>query len=1441
MKSDKIQVVAYIHPIKSDRVVKEYDRSSIKEIIDDLKISVSPENLLIFDGDQKVKDLNHVPVTNNLYIRCLPEGGDNLQESLETGGNITKIAGAAIVLGAALAIFTGGFSLALGATVLGGLGVIGGGIYLYNLAGQLDSSGLKRRNTPSIRGSKNQSNPGGRVPILLGKHLVYPMLAAQPYTTILEQGENAPDLQRIYQLMCAGYKDMYVDTSTYKVGDVRTTELTDTQIELHQAGEALNLYGDRRIQINVNKEVETSNPSDQNVIIVTTPTNTLSVQFNFVAQNGIGKQKKKNLGRVAVSPRWQIKNAADPDSAYVTWPEVVYRKPAKKYTFRWSNFPINPTERITPDSQRQYTFRVYRNSSKSSDSKVKDTYHLESIVCTTADFTENPPDTKPVPDNIRSKLTLLETRFLSSQIIRGTVDEFNFEGTLRAPTYSGTGTGPTQWQTITRTSNPASCFLYVLRDNLVSAYPIEDTQVDWPTFEAWYQFCAAQDFECNMYLNEDITFKDILDQITILGRATWTVLDGKYSIIIDNERTNIIQYFTPRNSSNFEGNKTFSDVTTGMRMKFINTDNAYAAAERVVFADGTEREVLDTDNIQDYDINGAVTPTHAAKLGKYFLACNELRPETYSFDTDIEYVFCTRGDRIAVNHDIPLFGLSSGRIQTLIELSGDTTGFVSDEVLRFEQGKTYGVTIRFQTGAQTYPITNPTTSATPVDTQSILFVTPITGTTTLNVDDLFMFGESGEETVDLLVTEISPSSDLSAKITAINYDERVYTSADSAVPVYNPRISLPGDSGPAIRTGDVSDVDEYIREATINVIDTYQLADRVNEALTGGIPEGMLITETSGYRPKFLSANDLEGEIIYVNTEDRNTIYRRNVSDVSASTGTKLTNIASDWLDTFNDTRIVYTNQSDDSRIYIKTNNTLETGTALTTNSAASVTTDDSNNIYYINYNDGNKIYKTDESSADGTLLLDLAVVRISHVEDDQLLYIRADNGQTYIKNDSDTEEGDLTLDHNAFEISPYNENSYIYIQAETGIMYAKAYEDTVTDNLGTPLYNNVSTMDGYLDDVVFSSTNPQIAVQGGLLSAPSDGRPLNKTLDINPMSDSFTITGTITTGSQYIMGISADDLNLIARNDVNVDGLFPTNTLVQFVGPGYLFMSGAATSTIANTTIVFQGSRIYLNANKVVAPGSIEARHLRASAIDSKALTDTSERISEFNLDEGTQIFRRQDGTEVLNFDPTRTGSELTITGSISLQNNAVGADQLQDGAVGRAKLSADAIQSTSMTTEVTPNPRYSLDLATGRRIVRQANGTVVVDENPDAGTFTFKGDITGATGRFSGLTGSLLVSGTQQSLTPLTLIIPAQSPTLLFVVVTTPGGSGGVDSKAANVYFYTTTPSEGVVQSYHINEVVGNISTDPTFTLSVGSVNMTIAAEIGTRNWEVFSLNIT
>ena len=761
-----IQVIALLNPFSAEKTQFETEKKSIKEIlekIDPYKAVNTGWRVMV--DDVVITEFDLIPEDGQtVYIKLVPEGGGTPKEQ---GGAMKGGGWATIALGIA-AIFIPVVGPFLGAALIGsGVGMVLGGTVLMNMDIPSLNDREQPEQSPSIRGSRNQMRQLGVIPYLFGTRRIYADLAATSYTWVDKNGD-----QYLYQLFCAGQKDIEIDTSTIKIADTLLADYSGGSIDNILAGTDPLI----RMQIAsgagtpplvtkcVHEEQRNSqlkNKTEEGVdgsVIWTTPDNTEGINVDIFFYNGLGKYNDDgDVVSASVRVGAWYKKATEPDSAY----QVLGYFSGYSDTISGSELK---TKRYAIDKTGleagQYTVKVSRISTDSGDNKIVDAVYLGSIRAI--------KNTAPVSPETCKKLTLIGLKIKASEKLSNVIDQLNFVATAKMPVYSGSGTGQNAWNTIAKTENPASCALAAMQSDFAQQ-KLTEKEIDWPKLESWYTWCEEHNYTCNEYVAESISISQLLMAIASTSRAEIFRLNGKLTMVQDIERTAAVQLFTPRNSFGYTETIMFADIPDAMAIGFVDKEAGYAENELSIYNTKSGNKENEPNTSQDVSLWGVTDSEQARRLGMYKFAVTKNRPIVHKFSCDFEYLLCSKGDWIKYAGDIALAGIKQGRIAEVIYDNGNVTGFVSDEVLPMEAGKSYAVRIR-KNNAE---IVLYKLKTSPGNNLEVFFEFPLSGSG-LNEGDLFAFGLVDTETIDLIITDIQPGENLSADITAVEYSPAIF-------------------------------------------------------------------------------------------------------------------------------------------------------------------------------------------------------------------------------------------------------------------------------------------------------------------------------------------------------------------------------------------------------------------------------------------------------------------------------------------------------------------------------------------------------------------------------------------------------------------------------------------------------------------------------------------
>lgn len=754
------RLITQLNPFSSERKIEEIENSTVQEIINKIDIHKAVNTgWRVLLNDQVVTDFQQQ--TNDgdtLYIKIVPEGDGSPKDMAVA----EKWAGGALAAVGAVLVLTGVAS-GIGFTLIGsGIGLFLNGVVTYNT----DYSALQPKTSersPSIRGSRNRARPMEYLPILLGKRRIYADFAANPYTWVDSDGE-----QYLYQLFCCGQKDIEIDTSTFKLGETKLEEFSQSgsisnilngsdswiQIQISQGATVPDAFAQCIHEDALNEVLRKKIDGQDNYIVRTTPSDTEAINVDIYFHNGLGKYNSdNNLDETAVTVQAYYKPEGAPDSDYkligyfngntndLTGAELK----TKRFTVTKSGL-----------KKGKYTVKIVRlTDDHDDDNKIIDDVYVGSIRSIKNDHA--------VADARAEQITLIALKLKASTKINSLVEELNFE----AQSYLNCYDSKSRKWIKKLSSNPAAAAIYAMQGEM-SQQKLSDSDINWNSFEKLYDWCENKNYECNEYVYNSINIADLLSSIGSTCRAEIVRQFGQITVIQDIERDGFTQIFTPRNSWDYQEQILFPSIPDALSLSFPDKDSGYALQELKVYNTPTGNRDSEPDTIQDVQLWGVTSNEQARKLGMYQYAVTKNRPLVHKFSADFEYLLCQKGDWIKYAGDIALAGITQGRIKEVIRENGLITGIITDEELPMEYNKKYAIRIRKNDGSAIIKeLMNLGESS-----NRAKFVTPFVDD--INDDDLFVYGYRGSETIDLIVTDIQAGDDLTADIIAVEYSPEIF-------------------------------------------------------------------------------------------------------------------------------------------------------------------------------------------------------------------------------------------------------------------------------------------------------------------------------------------------------------------------------------------------------------------------------------------------------------------------------------------------------------------------------------------------------------------------------------------------------------------------------------------------------------------------------------------
>lgn len=429
--------------------------------------------------------------------------------------------------------------------------------------------------------------------------------------------------------------------------------------------------------------------------------------------------------------------------------------------------------RFSPIALNNYKVRVTRvRTTSSATYSVRDNLTFISVLSRT----------NISPINTDKRHVFLDLSILATNQLNGAIQNLSAEVTSILPVYDSI----TQTWSKQPTNNPAWIFCDLLTGD-VNPRPIPKSRLHMDSIVEWAEFCDEippntptkvyydKRFTCNFILDFNTTLQQLINKVCTSAQASMNIIDGKYGVLIDKNKTIPVQIFTPRNSWDFTSTRNYSDTPQALKIRYVSPSKEWGMDEAIVY--NTGYNVNNTTNYEEISSFACTSYEQAYRYGKYMLFQSILRQEVISINVDFEHLVCTRGDYVKISQDVMKVGGSPARIKS-----------ISGNVITIDDGiettaVPYGYTYRGINGIET-------------NTLTVINSTQFSLNGSLpSVGDLIVIGPVGNVTFDCLVRSISPNSDLSANLILVEKAEALYSyESDDDFPDYNPQINVNQDS-----------------------------------------------------------------------------------------------------------------------------------------------------------------------------------------------------------------------------------------------------------------------------------------------------------------------------------------------------------------------------------------------------------------------------------------------------------------------------------------------------------------------------------------------------------------------------------------------------------------------------------------------------------------------
>ena len=643
-------------------------------------------------------------------------------------------------------VYTGGavgaaYGTMWGAVAAAGVSV-GGGILINTFVptpkaslNGMTSSSLTQSPTYSLQAQGNEARLGNPIPVIYGRHLIYPDFASQPYYKYINNE------QYVYQLHCIGQGEY--DVEQIRIEDTPISSFEEITYQIIPPGGQNTLFEEDVI---TSAEVAGQELLKDQITgpFVLNPTETVinKIEIDVAFQRGC-YYANDNGGMDSKTIQWQIdaRLIDDEDNALGDWfvlgseslTSNNHNAMYKTYTYpvATGRYEVRASRLDTKDTSSRAGHEIRWGSAKGYIVSDKD-YGNVTLLAITMRATDN--------------LSQRSSRMVNCIVAR------------KLPTWSPTS----GWSSPVVTRSIAWALANILKADYGAK--LADKNIDLEALARLDQTWTERGDTFNGVFDSKLTVYEALSRCAKVGRAIPFIQGGIVRFVRDEPKMIPVAMFGPRNihkdSLSIQYVMPSEDTADSVCVQYFS-EKTWKTSEIIGSFNGST-----SDKTATVELFGCTNKDQALREATYMALANRYRRRIVTFTTELEGLIPSYGDLIAITHDMAKWG-QGGEV---VEKNGLTLGL--SEPVTFEEGETHYITLRQKNGSLSgsYIVTAGT-----LNTEVVLSEEPdmtvLTGTDAERTH--FAFGTADKWSVFARVTGIRPRSD-KVEITAVIEDERVH-------------------------------------------------------------------------------------------------------------------------------------------------------------------------------------------------------------------------------------------------------------------------------------------------------------------------------------------------------------------------------------------------------------------------------------------------------------------------------------------------------------------------------------------------------------------------------------------------------------------------------------------------------------------------------------------
>lgn len=523
--------------------------------------------------------------------------------------------------------------------------------------------------TYSIQAQGNTARIGNTVPIVYGKHMIYPDYAALPYSYYENNDEY------LNQLFVIGMGEYEIDATKIRIEDTSVNNFEEITYEIVKPGQSINLFNHNCVScseisgqtLKHDKYVGgfTLNKADSIIN---------KIEVNLVAPRGIYYAANVGLDPRSVTAIIEARKIDEEANPIGEWVEVL-----REVITDASNSPVRRTYSVDVEPSR-YEVRAKRTVAESTSTREATTLSLAGL----KGFLNH--------DITYDGMTLIAMKMKATDnLSQQTSRKVNLTVTRKLPIWNS----QTGWSEPV----PTNSIAWALADLCRASYAgnLVDEKINLEQLEYLDKVYTANGDEFNAVFDSKLKLLEALDRVGKASRTLPYVQAGKVYFVRD-------EYDTPG----------MMFCTRNIIKDSWNTDYIMPTSETIDYAEVTYFDNKTWTN-KTFDVSldngpmtkktqmtmfGVTNKAQAIREAKYFLKANKYRRRILKFDTEMEGAIPGIGSVIKVSYPIP----SWAKDGFVMFYDSETNVLDLSESLEMQEGVDYYICLRNLSGEAQEPI-----------------------------------------------------------------------------------------------------------------------------------------------------------------------------------------------------------------------------------------------------------------------------------------------------------------------------------------------------------------------------------------------------------------------------------------------------------------------------------------------------------------------------------------------------------------------------------------------------------------------------------------------------------------------------------------------------------------------------------------------------------------